>query len=55
MSQENMNEFEFACVLFIEMSVLIWLLYSSYARESNKLIDLPDDYSCLINQASSFS
>uniref|UniRef100_A0A8C3SZC4 E3 ubiquitin-protein ligase n=1 Tax=Chelydra serpentina TaxID=8475 RepID=A0A8C3SZC4_CHESE len=27
----------------------------SYARESNKLIDLPDDYSCLINQASNFS
>uniref|UniRef100_A0A8C8SCN8 E3 ubiquitin-protein ligase n=1 Tax=Pelusios castaneus TaxID=367368 RepID=A0A8C8SCN8_9SAUR len=26
----------------------------SYARESNKLIDLPDDYSCLINQASNF-
>nr|XP_056709117.1 E3 ubiquitin-protein ligase UBR2 isoform X1 [Euleptes europaea] len=27
----------------------------SYPRESNKLIDLPDDYSCLINQASNFS
>uniref|UniRef100_A0A7N4PAU8 E3 ubiquitin-protein ligase n=1 Tax=Sarcophilus harrisii TaxID=9305 RepID=A0A7N4PAU8_SARHA len=27
----------------------------SYARESNKLIDLPDDYSSLINQASNFS
>uniref|UniRef100_A0A8C0H1L1 E3 ubiquitin-protein ligase n=1 Tax=Chelonoidis abingdonii TaxID=106734 RepID=A0A8C0H1L1_CHEAB len=27
----------------------------SYARDSNKLIDLPDDYSCLINQASNFS
>ncbi|XP_072121138.1 E3 ubiquitin-protein ligase UBR2 isoform X2 [Mobula birostris] len=26
----------------------------SYPRESNKLIDLPDDYSCLINQASCF-
>ncbi|XP_033000740.1 E3 ubiquitin-protein ligase UBR2 isoform X3 [Lacerta agilis] len=27
----------------------------SYPRESNKLIDLPDDYSSLINQASNFS
>ncbi|XP_044285629.1 E3 ubiquitin-protein ligase UBR2 isoform X3 [Varanus komodoensis] len=27
----------------------------SYPRESNRLIDLPDDYSCLINQASNFS
>ncbi|XP_030044779.1 E3 ubiquitin-protein ligase UBR2-like, partial [Microcaecilia unicolor] len=27
----------------------------SYPRESNKLIDLPEDYSCLINQASNFS
>ncbi|KAJ6666943.1 hypothetical protein lerEdw1_018945 [Lerista edwardsae] len=27
----------------------------SYPRDSNKLIDLPDDYSCLINQASNFS
>ncbi|XP_058880723.1 E3 ubiquitin-protein ligase UBR2 isoform X2 [Acipenser ruthenus] len=26
----------------------------SFPRESNRLIDLPDDYSCLINQASSF-
>uniref|UniRef100_A0A4W3H8E2 E3 ubiquitin-protein ligase n=1 Tax=Callorhinchus milii TaxID=7868 RepID=A0A4W3H8E2_CALMI len=27
----------------------------SYPRESNKLIDLPDDYSCLINRASCFT
>ncbi|XP_015218616.1 E3 ubiquitin-protein ligase UBR2 isoform X1 [Lepisosteus oculatus] len=27
----------------------------SYPRESNRLIDLPDDYSSLINQASSFT
>ena len=27
----------------------------SYPRESNKLIDLPEDYSSLINQASNFS
>ncbi|XP_034283591.1 E3 ubiquitin-protein ligase UBR2 isoform X2 [Pantherophis guttatus] len=27
----------------------------SYPRESNKLIELPEDYSCLINQASNFS
>ncbi|XP_041071114.1 E3 ubiquitin-protein ligase UBR2 isoform X1 [Carcharodon carcharias] len=27
----------------------------SYPRESNKLIELPDDYSCLINRASCFT
>lgn len=48
-----MNEFEIT--VYYSYEWLIWLLYSSYARESNKLIDLPDDYSCLINQASNFS
>lgn len=39
----------------LNLQWLIRLFHSSYARESNKLIDLPDDYSCLINQASNFS
>uniref|UniRef100_A0A8C8BDV7 E3 ubiquitin-protein ligase n=1 Tax=Otus sunia TaxID=257818 RepID=A0A8C8BDV7_9STRI len=41
--------------LFQENSEILNTLIESYARESNKLIDLPDDYSCLINQASNFS
>uniref|UniRef100_A0A8C5T726 E3 ubiquitin-protein ligase n=1 Tax=Malurus cyaneus samueli TaxID=2593467 RepID=A0A8C5T726_9PASS len=59
------NQFEHLCsylslpnnltCLFQENSEILNTLIESYARESNKLIDLPDDYSCLINQASNFS
>uniref|UniRef100_A0A8C0UYB7 E3 ubiquitin-protein ligase n=1 Tax=Cyanistes caeruleus TaxID=156563 RepID=A0A8C0UYB7_CYACU len=59
------NQFEHLCsylslpnnltCLFQENIVFLCLVLIYYARESNKLIDLPDDYSCLINQASNFS
>ncbi|GAB5571520.1 E3 ubiquitin-protein ligase UBR2 isoform X3 [Prionailurus iriomotensis] len=41
--------------LFQENNEITKLLIESYPRESNKLIDLPEDYSSLINQASNFS
>ncbi|KAH0518578.1 E3 ubiquitin-protein ligase UBR2, partial [Microtus ochrogaster] len=41
--------------LFQENSDIMNCLVESYPRGSNKLIDLPEDYSCLINQASNFS
>ncbi|ETE66935.1 E3 ubiquitin-protein ligase UBR2, partial [Ophiophagus hannah] len=59
------NQFEYLCsylslpsnliCLFQENSKITNTLIESYPRESNKLIELPEDYSCLINQASNFS
>ncbi|KAJ7422966.1 hypothetical protein BTVI_11378 [Pitangus sulphuratus] len=53
MDQENTNSEEELAVLTLYK--FLCQCTGSYARESNKLIDLPDDYSCLINQASNFS
>uniref|UniRef100_A0A8C8SAP4 E3 ubiquitin-protein ligase n=1 Tax=Pelusios castaneus TaxID=367368 RepID=A0A8C8SAP4_9SAUR len=54
------SQFEHLCSYLSLPNNLICLfqenskIMNTYARESNKLIDLPDDYSCLINQASNF-
>uniref|UniRef100_A0A8B9GGR5 E3 ubiquitin-protein ligase n=1 Tax=Amazona collaria TaxID=241587 RepID=A0A8B9GGR5_9PSIT len=52
-NSEILNTLIERSVLFICLALIIQ--GTLYARESNKLIDLPDDYSCLINQASNFS